>query len=80
LRLAVALAGSGGKQPKLTARQQAKLVRMHTAGEYTIAELLEVFSVGRATVYRHHQAPGGGLENWITSSKNGGSVSFAGLI
>jgi hypothetical protein len=25
---------------------------MHTTGDYTIAELMEVFSVGRATVYR----------------------------
>ena len=41
-----------GKQPKLTARQQAELVRMHAAGGYTIADLMEVFSVGRATVYR----------------------------
>lgn len=41
-----------GRQPKLTPRQQAELVRMHGTGEYTIAELMEVFSVGRATVYR----------------------------
>jgi DNA invertase Pin-like site-specific DNA recombinase len=41
-----------GKPPKLTARQQAEMVRMHAAGEYTIADLMEAFSVGRATVYR----------------------------
>lgn len=41
-----------GRAPKLTARQQAELVRMHATGDYTIAELQEVFSVGRATVYR----------------------------
>ncbi len=41
-----------GKKPKLTARQQAELTRMHATGEYTIAELMEVFSIGRATVYR----------------------------
>ena len=41
-----------GKQPKLTARQQAELVRMRATGEYTIADLMEVFSIGRATVYR----------------------------
>ena len=41
-----------GKQPKLTARQQAELTRMHATGDYTIADLMEVFSVGRATVYR----------------------------
>ncbi|MFL6056074.1 MAG: helix-turn-helix domain-containing protein, partial [Actinoallomurus sp.] len=41
-----------GVQPKLAARQQAELVRMHATGDYTIAELMEVFSIGRATVYR----------------------------
>jgi DNA invertase Pin-like site-specific DNA recombinase len=41
-----------GKQPKLTSRQQAELTRMHATGDYTIADLMEVFSVGRATVYR----------------------------
>ena len=41
-----------GKKPKLTTRQQAELVRMHATGDYTIAELMEVFSIGRATVYR----------------------------
>jgi DNA invertase Pin-like site-specific DNA recombinase len=33
-----------GKQPKLTARQQAELVRMHATGDYTVADLMEVFS------------------------------------
>ena len=32
--------------------QQTELTRMHATGEYTIADLMEVFSVGRATVYR----------------------------
>ena len=41
-----------GKKPKLTTRQQAELVRMRTGGEYSIADLMEMFSVGRATVYR----------------------------
>jgi DNA invertase Pin-like site-specific DNA recombinase len=41
-----------GKQPKLSARQQAELCRMHATDEYTIADLAEVFSVSRATVYR----------------------------
>jgi DNA invertase Pin-like site-specific DNA recombinase len=40
-----------GKQPKLTARQQAELVRVHATGGYTIAHLMEVFCVGGATVY-----------------------------
>ena len=41
-----------GKPPKLTPRQQAELTRMHATGDYTIADLMEVFSVGRATGYR----------------------------
>lgn len=34
-----------GRAPKLTTRQQAELVRMHGTGDYTIAELMEVFFV-----------------------------------
>jgi DNA invertase Pin-like site-specific DNA recombinase len=49
-----------GKQPKLTARQQAELARMHATGEYTIAELMEVFCIGRATVYRVLDRAGAG--------------------
>jgi hypothetical protein len=41
-----------GKQPKLTARQEAYLVQLYGAGEHTPAELAEPFSVGRSTVYR----------------------------
>ncbi|RVU27665.1 recombinase family protein [Streptomyces antnestii] len=49
-----------GKQPKLTARQQAHLVQQHQSGEHTIADLAELFSGSRATVYRvleRHQIP-----------------------
>jgi DNA invertase Pin-like site-specific DNA recombinase len=50
-----------GKKPKLSARQQAELARMRASGEYSIADLMEMFSVGRATVYRvlHRAAPTG---------------------
>jgi DNA invertase Pin-like site-specific DNA recombinase len=41
-----------GKQPKLSARQQAHLVAQHSSGEHTIADLAELFSVSRPTVYR----------------------------
>ncbi len=41
-----------GRQPKLSARQQAELRRMHTSGEYSIADLAELFNVSRPTVYR----------------------------
>jgi DNA invertase Pin-like site-specific DNA recombinase len=47
-----------GKQPKLTTRQQRELLRMHDTGEYSKADLAELFTVSRATVYRvlerHH--------------------------
>jgi DNA invertase Pin-like site-specific DNA recombinase len=41
-----------GKAPKLNARQRAHLVKLYAAGEHSIAEIAELFSVGRATVYR----------------------------
>jgi DNA invertase Pin-like site-specific DNA recombinase len=41
-----------GKPPKLNPRQQAHLVELHHAGTYTIAELADLFSVSRPTVYR----------------------------
>ncbi|MGW0828297.1 recombinase family protein [Streptomyces sp. NPDC002845] len=41
-----------GKQPKLSARQQAHLVEQRAIGEHTIVDLAELFSVSRATVYR----------------------------
>jgi DNA-directed RNA polymerase specialized sigma24 family protein len=41
-----------GKQPKLTALQEAHLVELHRAGEHTSAELAELFGVARSTVYR----------------------------
>jgi DNA invertase Pin-like site-specific DNA recombinase len=41
-----------GKQPKLSAKQQRELMRMYGTGEYTIADLAEVFAVSRTTVYR----------------------------
>lgn len=47
-----------GKQPKLTAKQQKELCRMHATGEYTIADLAELFAVSRPTVYRTLQRQG----------------------
>ena len=40
-----------GKRPKLTARQQAHPAKKHATGEHTVADLAEIFSVSRATVY-----------------------------
>ena len=41
-----------GKQPKLSPKQQREPVRMAGTGEYTIADLAELFTVSRTTVYR----------------------------
>jgi DNA invertase Pin-like site-specific DNA recombinase len=41
-----------GKQPKLSARQEAHLVALHAAGGHTLSELEELFSITRSTVYR----------------------------
>jgi len=41
-----------GKPPKLSTSQQAHLIKLLEAGEHTIPELAELFSVSRATVYR----------------------------
>ena len=47
-----------GKQPKLTARQEAHLVELHRAGRHTTAELAELFGVARSTIYRAVQRAG----------------------
>ncbi len=39
-----------GRQPKLSAKQQAELRRMHASGDYSIADLAELFTVSRPTV------------------------------
>ena len=41
-----------GRKPKLSERRQAELRRMHDTGDYSVADLAELFDVGRATVYR----------------------------
>ena len=41
-----------GKQPKLSDKQQRELIRMQATGDYSIADLAEVFAVSRPTVYR----------------------------
>jgi DNA invertase Pin-like site-specific DNA recombinase len=47
-----------GKQPKLSPRQEAHLVTLHRAGAHTGAELAELFSIARSTVYRAIQRAG----------------------
>lgn len=47
-----------GKKPKLKPKQEAHLVELWNAGEHTSAELAELFSVARSTVYRAIQRAG----------------------
>jgi DNA invertase Pin-like site-specific DNA recombinase len=41
-----------GKQPKLSPRQRVHVLNLVQTGGHTIAELAELFSVRRATIYR----------------------------
>ncbi len=41
-----------GEQPKLSDKQQKELRWMHGAGDHSISDLAELFSVLRSTVYR----------------------------
>jgi DNA invertase Pin-like site-specific DNA recombinase len=41
-----------GRAPKLSPTQRTMLLKLHRVGEHSIAELAELFSVSRATVYR----------------------------
>jgi DNA invertase Pin-like site-specific DNA recombinase len=52
MRVAKAKGRLRGRQPKLNPRQEAHLVALHGAGEHSTAELGDLFSVGRSTVYR----------------------------
>jgi DNA invertase Pin-like site-specific DNA recombinase len=52
MRIAKAKGHLRGKQPKLTRRQEAHLVSLVHGGEYSTAEVAELFNVGRSTVFR----------------------------
>jgi len=52
MKVAKAKGHRRGKQPKLNRRQEAHLVSLIDSGEYSTAEVTELFSVGRSTVYR----------------------------
>ncbi len=52
MRIAKAKGRLRGKQPKLSVKQEIHLVDLHAAGEHTMGEIAELFSVGRSTVYR----------------------------
>lgn len=48
-----------GKQPKLSATQEAHLVKLYRTGEHTVSELEELFPVTRSTIYRAIARAGG---------------------
>ena len=52
MRIAKATGRLRGKQPKLNPRQEAHLVALLKSGEYSTAELGDLFGVARSTVYR----------------------------
>jgi DNA invertase Pin-like site-specific DNA recombinase len=52
MKIAKASGRLRGKQPKLNRRQEAHLVSLVHSGEYSTAEVAELFGVGRSTVYR----------------------------
>src|SRR5450631_2857252 len=52
MRVAKAKGRLRGKQPKLNPRQEAHLVVLLKSGEYTTAEIGDLFGVARSTVYR----------------------------
>ena len=52
MRVAKAKGRLRGKQPKLSPKQEAHLVKLYRAGEHTIGELEELFGITRSTVYR----------------------------
>ena len=52
MRIAKAKGRLRGRKPKLHPRQEARLVALHHAGDHSVAELGELFGVGRSTVYR----------------------------
>jgi hypothetical protein len=52
MRVAKAKGHLRGKQPKLNPRQEAHLVELLHSGQYSTAEIGDLFGVARSTVYR----------------------------
>jgi DNA invertase Pin-like site-specific DNA recombinase len=59
MKVAKATGRLRGKQPKLSAKQEAHLVALYRAGEHTVSELEELFPVTRSTIYRAVARAGG---------------------
>ncbi len=58
MRVAKAKGRLRGKPPKLSQKQEAHLVQLWRGGKHTSADLAELFSVARSTVYRAIQRAG----------------------
>jgi DNA invertase Pin-like site-specific DNA recombinase len=58
MKIAKAKGRLRGKAPKLSPTQETHLVELYRAGKHTTAELAELFTVGRSTVYRAVQRAG----------------------
>lgn len=41
-----------GRAPKLSEKREKDLRRLHDSGDYSISDLMDIFGIGRATVYR----------------------------
>ena len=52
-----------GKQPKLKPNHAKHLLELHDSGNYSQAELDELFGVGRSTIYRTIDRKGHNLSN-----------------
>jgi DNA invertase Pin-like site-specific DNA recombinase len=52
MKLAKARGRLRGKQPKLKPKQEEHLALLYTEGNHTNAELMELFGIGRSTIYR----------------------------
>ncbi len=76
MKIAKAKGHLRGKQPKLNPRQEAHLVALHRAGEYTTTELADLFGVARSTVYRAIQREAAAEVG--DGAKNGKSPSIIG--
>jgi DNA invertase Pin-like site-specific DNA recombinase len=55
MRVAKAKGRLRGKQPKLNPRQEAHLVALLKSGEYSTAEIGDLFGVARSTVLPRHR-------------------------
>lgn len=54
-----------GRSPKLSPAQEKHLVELHAAGTHTVGELAELFTIGRASVYRAIERSRWLAANWL---------------